>query len=235
MRKIDKQCLLSTAYKTWEENLENTQTPHPKYKSSNAKYYQDVRMQLYYCQDGLCAYTEIRLCDEDIYAKHHWKNGRYKSTNLTKQAQGQLDHFDENLKSKKGDTIGKQDWLWDNFFMIDSEVNTRIKGSKPVDDILKPDSPTYSPFDLLEYDEYHQFLPHRNLDHLTFERVKNMIEVLGLNSIRRKREDYLLTTLNQLFSEDKKWDDFTPKQFPTAFEMYKQNTDSDDFSLDDIL
>jgi len=52
MRRIDKSTILSKNYKTWLESLSDE---HPKYNSSNNKYYNDIKMSLLYCQNGLCA------------------------------------------------------------------------------------------------------------------------------------------------------------------------------------
>jgi len=61
MKNIDKSVILSTAYKEWEENLEAKQLPHPAYNSSQGQFYRDIIMNLYHCQNGLCAYTERTL------------------------------------------------------------------------------------------------------------------------------------------------------------------------------
>ncbi len=58
MRKIDKTQILATEYQLWIKQLKG-QT-HPKYSSSH-KYYKDVLISLLYCQQGLCAYTEILI------------------------------------------------------------------------------------------------------------------------------------------------------------------------------
>lgn len=238
MRKIDKKCSFSTVYKIWEEDLEKTETPHPKYNSSKGRYFRDIKMQLYHCQNGLCAYTEKKLCDKKLYHKKKWQKGRYVLGNDTDDSKGQLEHFDETLKAKKTDTIGRQDWLWDNLFMVESDVNTKIKGSKSVDYILKPDSATYNPFELLEYDyKSHQYLPHKNLDAKTKERVKNMISTLGLNFAKMWRKDYLNPILADIFLQLKTWDDIKVYQFPTAFEMCRKLLEDNELEIledDDI-
>jgi hypothetical protein len=66
MRKIDKNQQLSTAYQTWENNLEINGLNHPSYNSSNGAYYKDIVMDALRCQNGLCAYTEIQLCPLSI-------------------------------------------------------------------------------------------------------------------------------------------------------------------------
>lgn len=118
--------------------------------------------------------------------------------------------------------------------MIDAKVN-KLKGNKTVDYILKPDTPTYNPFDLLEYDNFHQFLPNRNLDYHTFERVQKMIEILGINTIRRQRERYLIAIFNQIALEEKTWDEVKLDEYPTAFSIYVQSLENEDVTLDDIL
>ncbi len=145
MRKINKNCNLSTVYKAWEKNIEEQGLPHGKYTSSNGRYYLDIIMQLYHCQNGLCAYTEQILCKPEYLAEDNWQDGHYFSAIHSKQ-KGSLDHFDPNRKEKKG-------WLWGNFFMVDAEVNSvKFKGKKPIDSILKPAGENYDPFYLLEYD-----------------------------------------------------------------------------------
>ena len=75
MRKIDKTKILSTEYKKWEEHFEKNNEPHSKYNSIDNKYYNDVVMNLLFCQKGLCAYTEIELCSPDVINEQNWKNG----------------------------------------------------------------------------------------------------------------------------------------------------------------
>lgn len=115
MRKIDKSQILSTVYKKWEEQLEQNNQEHDEYSSSH-RFYIDVVMNLFYAQDGLCAYTEQELCKASFYTEDNWENGKYKGK---KVAFGELEHFDPSKKIKQG-------WLWDNFLMIDSQVN-RLK------------------------------------------------------------------------------------------------------------
>ena len=76
MQKLKKVCDLSTAYKAWEEAFEQEGKKHDKYSSSH-KYYKDIVMQSLRCQDGLCAYTEQRLCDKKLLTEDCWKDGRY--------------------------------------------------------------------------------------------------------------------------------------------------------------
>jgi glycogen debranching enzyme len=137
MRKIDKTIILSKNYKKWLDNLGNE---HPKYNSSNNKYYIDIKMSLLYCQKGLCAYTEELLCDLDLITEDNWSEERY-ITELNNQnlTNGDLEHFDESLKEK-------QAWLWDNLFFVNGDINRKVKCSKAIQPILKPDSSDYDPF-----------------------------------------------------------------------------------------
>ena len=215
MRKIDKTRILSTVYKKWEEELEASQTPHPEYTSSKHKHYQDIVMNLFHCQGGLCAYTEKFLCTPDFYEDKHWKSGKYCSPKP--ETNGQLDHFDESLKFKTSNPTGTKSWLWDNFFMIDSDTNIK-KRDKPVDDILKPDRAGYDPFELLEYnDKMHVYIANTDLSEATQERINNMIDILGINhsSIKTRRKH----TITQ-YKKSKEFDmSFAILEFPTAIEM----------------
>jgi hypothetical protein len=125
MRKIDKTCHLSTTYFKWQKEL--LAGKHPPYDSSNNKYYTDVITLLLHCQKGLCAYTEQYLCQPQCYEDGHWKDGCYKSDKP--EFKGQLEHFNPELKKTDA-------WQWDNFFLADTDVNTKVKGQKKVDSIL---------------------------------------------------------------------------------------------------
>lgn len=233
MKKINKTCDLSTVYKTWEEGLETTKQPHPKYNSSKGKFYWDIIMQLHRCQGGLCAYTEQELCDEPFFAAEKWIDEKYSENPGYEGRFGDLEHFDESKKSKKEEVIGRQDWLWDNFFVVHSEINRR-KGTKSVDDILKPDLPDYDPFEKLEYDfETHVFLPNSNLPENDFKRVENMINTLGINhvfSIRKKflKRKFRLKEHGDLIED-------VVEQYPTAFEMAMRKIESGDLELADLI
>lgn len=65
MQKIDKNYdeILSTKYKTWVDNLEKNKKKHPESRT----YYDDVVMDLYRCQKGVCAYTEMFICPEKYF------------------------------------------------------------------------------------------------------------------------------------------------------------------------
>ncbi|MEM9846991.1 MAG: hypothetical protein AAF847_03815 [Bacteroidota bacterium] len=232
MRKIDKNCDLSSKYKAWEEDMEDNNKPHPKYSSSNGKYYWDIKMQLHRCQRGLCAYTEKELCDEEFFSEECWEEGSYKNRPEQAGKFGDLEHFDENLKTKKGDEINRKDWLWRNFFVVDSDVNN-WKGTQEVDDILKPDREGYDPFSLLDYVvETHEFIPKRGLEEEIEERVRKMILVLGINTVRNNRRKYLrkLFRLYRLGALD---DFLPPNEYPTAYEFCKQQIERQEKDITD--
>lgn len=208
MRKIDKSIILSTAYKKWVDDLEAVGSVHKKYdgNASKFRFYIDVVMNLFHCQEGLCAYTEQQLCPDAFYQEDKWNtNGKY-IKELEKVFQGELDHFDESLKNSQG-------WLWENFFMIDSDTNN-LKGSKPIDYILKPDRKGYAPHKLLDYSlTTGLYIPNPKLLPNRQKRVSKMLEILGINHQnivnKRKREVERLVMFPKLL----------PKEFPTAIKM----------------
>jgi hypothetical protein len=219
MRRIDKTCSLSTAYKTWHDECEANGLPHPKYTSSSHRFYWDVVMNLLHCQGGLCAYTEIALCDPALFHPTNWQNGQYVAATAGKpQTNGQLEHFDGNLKEVRG-------WLWDNFFMVDTDVNTKVKSVHAVDQILKPDAPDYNPFGKLEYDAAtHMFIPRTDLPEDIKARIKNMLITLGINfgPVTTQRRIYLTPILKAIKFGIDSWESANVEQFPTAFEMIKR-------------
>jgi hypothetical protein len=225
MKKIDKKKQLSTVYKKWENVLEEKNTPHPKYISSKGEYYIDIVMDLLRCQSGLCAYTEVQLCSLDYLTDNKWEGGRYKENIEGKVHNGQLEHFDEMLKWKekreKIDTDNnviyqKKDWLWSNFFMVDSDTNNR-KSTKPIDYILKPDLDNYDPFKLFDYSIVtHMFTPNTELPDAERDRIKVMIEVLGINfpNVVDKRKQVVTRTVKYPLENE--------MEFPTAVEFYRK-------------
>ncbi|MGH1334691.1 MAG: hypothetical protein ACRBFS_01080 [Aureispira sp.] len=217
MRKIDKTCHLSTAYFEWQQNL-GTTAPYPKYNSSNNKYYTDIITQLLHCQKGLCAYTEQYLAEEEAYANTHWSEGRYNSDKP--EFEGQLEHFDESQKAKKADQQGIADWAWDNFFLVTDVINKKVKGTKAVDNILKPDALNYDPYTKLAYDPVeHRYTPHPELSKKDYKRVEYMIKTLGLNfgPVIRRRGEILKQALKTNFLIEESYEG----QFPTAYAMTK--------------
>ena len=210
MRKIDKTKILSENYKKYLESLKGKE--HPKYNSSSNELYQDIKMSLLHCQNGLCAYTEKYLCDPKFIKSDNWDENKY-TTVFTKfdkdSIKGDLEHFDESLKRKKA-------WLWDNLFIVDTHNNCRIKGTKPIKSILKPDSKDYDPYKYLEFDfETGVFSPLVTLSKDEKEDVTYMIETLGLNCHYFERKEVLknFIELQELGSNSQ------PKEYITAWNM----------------
>lgn len=214
MRKIDKSHIISTKYKEWESSLQGN---HPNYTSSNHRFYYDIVMSLFYCQSGVCAYTEVLLCVDDFYSVNCWKDGKYIFENP--QFFGALDHFDPTLKVNKA-------WLWDNLFMVQKDINDKHKRELPVDTILKPDSVDYDPFVLMEYDEIsHIFFANVNQEESLQERINKMILTLGLNhsTIIRKRKRHLESIFEKIdFISTWQEEENKNHQFFTALAMFKQ-------------
>jgi hypothetical protein len=251
MRHIDKTKILATKYKEWVNELNNSGEKHPE----NSRYYIDVVMNLLYCQEGVCAYTEMFLCSPKLLKKSRWENGRYQNEGIIIDEYGNLVRIES--KSKKVETLGTLEhfdpelkgekfWDWDNLFVIHSKINT-AKGAQEVDNILKPDSPDYNPFELLTYienikSEYynrkikkddrkifknnlgyiietHYFVAHPDRSEDERIRINNMIRVLGLNhdTVCYERE----TFLNQANEFEFLGIEFKPDRFFTAFEMVK--------------
>jgi hypothetical protein len=179
MQKIDKSNILSTQYKEWAEGILGD---HPVYSSSH-KYIKDIKMSLLACQKGLCAYTEELLCDPALITLDNWsEEGKY-ATELDNQnlVNGDLEHFDCSLKETQG-------YLWDNLFMVNSNINCRVKGTREVHPILKPDSVDYDPNIYLQFDDVlNRFIPNNNLEEEEKARVLEMIDTLGLNRNAFKR------------------------------------------------
>jgi hypothetical protein len=225
MKKINKKQQLSTVYKKWENDLEEKNTPHPKYNSSQGEYYIDIVMDLLRCQNGLCAYTEVQLCPPQYLTEDKWVDGRYKEHIEGKVHNGQLEHFDERLKwkekSKNVDTVSdviyqKKDWLWSNLFLVDTDTNNR-KSTKSIDDILKPDLDNYDPFKLFDYSSVtHMFTPNTDLPKSEQDRIRTMIDVLGINftNVVDKRRQVVTRTVKYPLENE--------MEFPTAVEFYKK-------------
>jgi hypothetical protein len=212
MRRLDKTRILSTKYKDWVDQLERENLDHP----GESKYRVDVVMNLFYCQGGICAYTEIPLCPLHMLDEKKWENGRYKEKKVDKF--GSLDHFNPDSKTKKS-------WKWENLFMVHTDINSK-KGAQEVDEILKPDLPGYDPFKLLSYsDTTHMFSPSPYIeDEILRERIDRMIDVLQLNHgmVRDERESF--------FKESNCHDllgfPWQPNRFFTAYEMVKAKKSS---------
>lgn len=211
MRKIDKSTILSKVYKVWEEALENNHQNHPKYNSSAFEFYKDIVMNLYHCQNGLCAYTEKAILLNGFEQDKWSEEGRY--INSIPFHFGELEHFDESLKVNKA-------WLWDNLLMVESKIN-RKKSTKTVDTILKPDSPEYDPYKLLAYNhEEHIFYPNPTLDENQIKRIKEMIDILGVNYVKDWRKQYILERTKAIeFGLEPE----PVKEYVTAYEMTLRN------------
>lgn len=236
MRKINKTCDLSTNYKKWEAALEQNNQVHPKFISTKIRkdYYQDVKMLLLKCQNGLCAYTEQSLCNRSVLASENWEDGKYIGDNLETKG-GTIDHFDENLKSKSKEPNGRKDWLWDNLFFINTDINN-LKGTKLVRSILKPDNPHYNSFLLLKYDlKKHTYAPKSGLSEDIFSDIRYMIEVLHLNVVNHLRSNMLDEKLKQIFLEERTWDTVNIIDFPTAFQMIRNEYEGNEFDLIDFF
>ena len=176
MKKIDKRNVLSQKYLEWMESLKEN---HPKYTSSH-KYVKDIKLNLLHCQNGLCAYTEEQLCDVKLFEERCWEEGRYvQSLDGEDLINGDLEHFDCSLKET-------QAYLWDNLFMVNSNINCRVKGTKAINPILKPDSADYDPFKYLQFDDkINKFLPNINLSDkdYTLDKITQSKESADLTQI----------------------------------------------------
>lgn len=220
MRKLTKICNLSTVYKAWIDAFEAVPIAHPEYNSSSHKFYWDIVMNLFHCQAGLCAYTEMLLCAPDLYSTDKWIDGKYDLSNGKPQIMGQLEHFDRSLKKKKG-------WLWDNFFMANTDINTKVKLVNAAPRILRPDLVTYNEFNLLEYDlDKHIFLPNSSLSESDQAIVFEDILILGINfgPISEHRRVYIRDKLTLIQLGVQKWEEISINQFPTALQMIRNNT-----------
>ena len=210
MQKIDKNydTVLSTKYKKWVDNLEEKGNIHPLSRT----YYDDVVMELYRCQKGVCAYTEKFICPSVLYDEANWTEGDYKTPDQEEFTRtdhaGELEHFDHHLKTN-------QYWLWDNLLMIDAKING-LKSDKDIVYYLKPDSEEYSPEKYFDYDENtHRFIPNTELDEAQRIEIKMMIDhVFYLNHgvILNDRRDFI----NELRSKIEKKTPFKFDRFFTA-------------------
>lgn len=211
MKRIYKSTILSTEYKDWVDSFTGE---HEPYGAKN-KHYFDVRMSLFYCQNGLCAYTEEILCDESLLNVSNWTDGKHIALIGNEFTYGDVEHFDESLKPTKG-------WLWDNLFMVQGDINKRVKGRKGVKYILKPDSPDYDEYKYLSYNhDADVFYPNDALEPDEKEDVEYMITTLGINKVVR-RKDLIkeLVVANEVGLLD---DLPNPIEYITAWNMTKNN------------
>ena len=108
--------------------------------------------------------------------------------------------------------------MWSNFFVIDSDTNI-IKKAQKVDYILKPDGADYDPFRLLDYSpETHRYIPNLDLDDAIRERVKYMINLLGLNfpNVVDKRRQVVERVVKYPLERD------FEREFPTAVAFFER-------------
>ncbi|MCE2962613.1 MAG: hypothetical protein ACK5UE_00420 [Chitinophagales bacterium] len=210
MKKIDKSEILATSYKTWLDNLGET---HPEYTSSKHKFYYDIVANLVWIQGGLCAYTEVLLNDKKTVAPEKWVDGMFNRF----EVKGALDHYFPNLKRETG-------WDWQNFFLIDYDINSKIKRDNQPHGILKPDKSDFDPFYFLEYNYVkHIFIPNSERD-IDFQiKIKHDIDILGLNygPIVNDREKYLKNLFSEALMGKKEILEIRKDlyKFYTAFEM----------------
>lgn len=212
MKKIDKSVILSKNYEKWVASLGEE---HPKYDSSNNKYYNDIKMSLLHCQDGLCAYTEEQLCDKELIKHHNWDEEKYITPldNRSNLINGDLEHFDESLKEK-------QAWLWDNLFFVQGDINRKVKCSQAIQEILKPDAPHYDPNNYLAFDYKHNmFVANPKLSQQEQDDVECMIRTLGINANSFKRQS-LINRLLKAFENEIELEE--PDQYVTAWNMTLQ-------------
>jgi hypothetical protein len=215
MRKLDKTEILAIGYKNWQDGFLHNE-PHPKYNSSAGKFYYDIIANLIWIQKGLCAYTEFRMQDFTKCTPENWNNNTFKKFDFA----GELDHYNPSLKNTQG-------WLWDNFFLIDSDVNSKkVKGSKKPHSLLKPDKPDFNPCFYLEYDvTSHLFRPSkiRTIDEQNL--ILHDINALGLNwqPTVERRAKYLNEIINDVKYGVVTFENANLNlfQFFTAFELSK--------------
>lgn len=218
MKKIDKNNILSTNYKEWLDSLNDAN--HPSYNSSGFTHYHDIKMSLLNSQGALCAYTEQLLCDPKYISIDNWDKNKY-TRELTQEEknsiQGDLEHFDESLKQDKA-------WLWSNLFVVATHNNCRIKGTKSIEYILKPDDIDYDPYKYLEFDfETGMFIANNSLTKIEKEKVDYMIRTLGINCIHIQRTKQL----KMLKDRKDVGLEVNPYEYITAWDMTLQNLEND--------
>ena len=186
MKKINKSQKIAQQYFHWIKSLEANGTD-VEYDSSKNKFYLDVLVNLIVVQNGLCAYTEERLVQEDKIEslKNSFVNGKFIGTKP--ESSFEIEHFDASIKKTKG-------WSWENLFAVQDSINTKVKKGQNTYDILKPDTKKYDPLKFLDYDEkMHLFIPKENLSNRQKHQVREMILILGLNwgQTKMRREAFI--------------------------------------------
>lgn len=191
MRAINKEKskILSAVYKKWVDELDTADEKHPTSSKTHNDFYIDVLMNLLYCQKGVCAYTEMPLCEPELLTPDNWENGKYQIKDEKPERFGEIDHFNPDKKDDKY-------WDLENLFVVLERVN-RLKRTKKVADRFKPDSPEYAPENFLEYDfitgRFRPQLDIKNKDLALYNSIEEMIKVLNLNYglIPRERKKFL--------------------------------------------
>jgi hypothetical protein len=227
MRRIDKSIHLSLNYFTWLEQITLGGNVHPKWKNKTIRnsYHKEVIMNLYHCQDGLCAYTEKRLCRQYLFSADKWVDEKYTYENKPEH-DGHPDHYNNTLKKDRA-------WSWDNLFMTHVVVNNN-KGIKATLDYLKPDNINYNPFTFFLYNfDFHLYevKQNENLTNAQIEEIEHQIkDVLFLNHdpIIGDRET-LYKVINQLLEYyNNDWNRVLDKicklgmyEFPTLIEFIR--------------
>jgi len=230
MRKIDKSKILATAFENDLKIFVAENGKHPHYEKDDTfkrKHYTSVFFNLLACQKGLCVYTEALIASEDLLFDEFWENGIFKKEIQTKTLDGDIEHFNPDLKENQG-------WEWSNLFLCSTHINRKIKGRNKVDDVFKPDNPNYEPTKYMTFNFKTQlFVPLPKIEDENkelFEKVKNMISSLGINSetIKSRRTEMLLrmkTDIQNKLKTVQYVEKNELKEFFTAFEMSKRYFD----------
>lgn len=211
MRFVDKRINRATEYEAWLNSLGRKK--HPKYSSSSFRYYYAIIFDLLLCQQGLCAYTEKFLTNIHEIDNEIWNGNQCKPFKFA----GQLDHYDPKLKESEG-------WLWDNFFVADTDVNTKNKRQISPLGILKPDVAGFSASNFLQYDlKQHIFIPKITLTAAERKNIRHDLYALGVNfePIIQLRKKYLNPYLQKIKYSQLTVDQAKVEliQFFTAFDM----------------
>lgn len=211
MRFIDKKSHEALKYQSWLKRTSGKE--HPKYNSSSFIHYYSIIYDLLICQNGLCAYTEKFLASVEQLQDVKWS----KNNCMPFKFAGQLDHYDPTLKTKYG-------WLWDNFFVVDTDVNIKNKRQIIPKGILKPDKNDFDAFSVLDYDiKEHIFIPKIILKQAEKDNILHDLFALGINfePIVQLRKKYLNPYLQKLNYHQQSLTEIQSElfQFHTAFLM----------------
>ncbi len=205
MQKIDKSIILSKGYETWLQDLRDKNKEH----RTCSKYRTDVVMSLLYCQRGVCAYTEMRLCAPDLITEDKWNETEYIKRAANRDITGDLEHFDPTIKKEFH-------CEWDNLFMIHHKVNI-LKNDSNIEFIkpYKPDSEGYNPHEIFDYDsETNRFRPNSDIeDKAEVERIKKLLKLLSIN------QGFVCYERKTFFNDVKYNKNKSIDRFYTAYEM----------------